>query len=115
MRRRSLLGGLAAAVLAAAGGAAWKLHLFGRHYPPTPYDDLLNQIVDREPAARVGAVVARARPDLTLQRLAALLRRSGEKLSVAALRDAEQNRLIEADGWVLPESVGLYAVLAAKT
>src|SRR5262249_28726384 len=46
MKRRVMLGGLAALAAAAAGGAAWMLHPFARRYAPTPYDDLLNQIVD---------------------------------------------------------------------
>jgi len=113
MKRRSLLGGLAVALLAASG-AAWRWHLFGHRYAPTPYDDLLDQIVDREPAARLGAVVAKARPGLTAPSLAKILRQPGETLAVRAIRDADQNRLMEADGWLLPESVGLYAALAAK-
>jgi hypothetical protein len=113
MKRRTAIGGLAAALIA-AGGAAWKLRLFAKRYPPTPYDDLLNQIVDREPAARLGAVVVRARPDLTAQGLATILRQPGETLAERAVRDADQNRLMEADGWLVPESVGLYAALAAK-
>lgn len=114
MKRRTALGALAGLVLAAGGGAAWKLGLFRPHYPPTPYDDLLNQIVDREPAARLGAVVAMARPDLSLPNLAALLRQPGHGLAKRAASDADQNRLMEAGGWEIPESVGLYAALAAK-
>ena len=45
MRRRNVLAGLGALIAAAAGGVAWKFHFFGKHYPPTPYDDLLNQIL----------------------------------------------------------------------
>lgn len=114
MKRRTVIAGLASAAIAAAAGGAWTLHLFRRRYPPTPYDDLLNQIVDREPAARLGTAVAKARPDLTLPSLADILRQPGGTLALRATRDAGQNRLIEAGGWVLPESVGLYAALAAK-
>jgi hypothetical protein len=103
-----------ALALLAVGGAAWKGHLFGPHYAPTPYDDLLNQIVDRAPAARLGAIVAKQRPDLTAPALAKLLRQPGQTLAARAIRDAEQNRLMEADGWLVPQSVGLYAALAAS-
>jgi hypothetical protein len=111
MKRRLVLGGAAALL---AGGIAWKARLFGRHYAPTPYDDLLGQIVDREPAARLGVVVNRIRPGLTAPMLAKMLRRSGGNLAARAMRDADQNRLMEVDGWLVPESVGLYAALAAK-
>ena len=62
MRRRGVLGGVVAAMVA-AGGAAWRLHLFGPHYPPTPYDDLLNQISDREPARVFGEAALKTMPN----------------------------------------------------
>ena len=114
MNRRSVLAGLTAIVAAAAGGVAWKLHLFKKRYAPTPYDDLLNQIVDRDAAARLGTAVTQARPDLNAQNLAQMLRRPASTLTWRAARDASQNRLIEAGGWIVPESVGLYSALAAK-
>jgi hypothetical protein len=112
MKRRTVIGGLAAAAIAAAGGVAWRFRVFAKHYPPTPYDDLLNQIVDREPAARLGA--AAALPEWDLPRLAAQLRQPGRQLARRAPLDAQQNRLSEIGGWVVPESVALYALLAAK-
>jgi len=111
--RRLTIGGLAAALLA-AGGAVWTLHPFRKTYAPTPYDDLLAQLMDRQAAAKLGAAVAKSRPGLTPASLAAQLRRPGQTLKARAGRDAAENRLIEAGGWVLPESVGLYAALAAQ-
>jgi hypothetical protein len=107
-RRAVIVGGLAGAV--AAGLGAWKLRLFRKHYAPTPYDDLLNQIVDREPAAKLGAVLG-GRSDAAS--LAARLR-ARPRLTVAARADIGAGRLVEADGWQLPESLALYAMLAAK-
>jgi len=107
-RRAVLLGGLAA--MLGAGLASWKLRLFRKHYPPTPYDDLLNQIVDREPAAKLGATMA---PAGDAASLAARLR-ARPKLTAAASADIAAGRMIEADGWLLPESLALYAMLAAK-
>ena len=114
MNRRNVIGGLAAVAIAAIGGAAWKFHIFAKRYAPTPYDDLLGQIVDREPAARLGAVALRTMPGFNLQKLAADLRQPGRELARRAPLDAGQNRLFEADGWVLPESVARYAALAAS-
>ena len=114
MNRRSVMAGLTAIVAAAAGGVAWKLHIFKKRYAPTPYDDLLNQIVDRDAASRLGAAVVQTRPDLNAQNLVQMLRQPANSLSWRAWRDAGQNRLIEAGGWIVPESVGLYSALAAK-
>ncbi|MEO8895161.1 MAG: hypothetical protein ABI450_04710, partial [Rhizomicrobium sp.] len=65
MTRRGVLAGLAA-VLAMAGGAAWKFQLFAKHYPPTPYDDLLSQIVDRDPAIVFGQAARKSLPAASL-------------------------------------------------
>ena len=111
MKRRLVIGGLSAL---GAVGAAWKFHLFGKHYPPTPYDDLLGQIVDRDAAAKLGAAVLAGQPGLTAPAIAAQLRKSSRALSGEAVRDADGGRLREVDGWMLPESLTLYAALAAK-
>ena len=109
------MGGLAAAAIAAVGGvAAWKFHWFAKHYAPTPYDDLLKQIIDREPASKLGAVAVRAMPDFDIKRLAARLRQPGNALAIRAPLDAGQNRVSEIGGWLVPESVALYAALASR-
>ena len=111
MRRRTLIGGLTVA-LVAAGGAAWKLRLFGKHYPPTPYDDLLAQIEDREPAIVLGGVARKSLPDAGA--LAAQLRRDGRTLSVRAQAEPGEAQIVEVAGWIVPQSVALYAALAAQ-
>ena len=60
MKRRTLIGGVAAAGAAIAAGLYRFTDLFVKHYPPTPYDDLLSVLVDREEAARFGALVRAA-------------------------------------------------------
>ena len=110
MKRRAILAGIAA--LAAAGGAAWRLGLFGKHYPPTPYDDLLAQITDREPAILFGRKARIAAPPLP--QLAAMLRRDGRDLATRAAIEPAQARVVEVDGWLVPEAVALYAALAAQ-
>jgi|HubBroStandDraft_5_1064220.scaffolds.fasta_scaffold302126_2 hypothetical protein len=111
MRRRVLIAGLAA-VLVAGSGAAWKFRLFGKHYPPTPYDDLLDQIQDRRPALVLGGVARKSLPGAAV--LAAQLRRDGRTLSARAAAEPGQAQLREVAGWILPESVALYAALAAQ-
>lgn len=112
MKRRGLLAGIAGATLVAAGGAAWRLNLFGPHYPPTPYDDLLHQIPDREPARIFGQAALDAMPGATAASLARTLRGQGA-LAVSAVSDPQKDHVTEVSGWVVPESVARYAALAA--
>jgi hypothetical protein len=117
MKRRMLLLGSGAVLATAAGGvAAWKLHLFGPHYPPTPYDDVLNRLSDREWASKFGAQALSTLPDFTPEKAAARLRGllGNGTLEVAALRDAEAGRVTEAAKWLVPESVALIAALSAS-
>jgi hypothetical protein len=112
MRRRGVVGGIIAASVVAAGGAAWRFHLFGPRYKPTPYDDLLNQIADRAPAGRFGTEALKTMPGINAAALARLLR--GEAgLAALAESDPVQGRVREVAGWVVPESVARYAALAA--
>jgi hypothetical protein len=118
--RRSLIAGVAASaavVAAVAGGALWHFTgVFARHYPPTPYDDVLGRLTDREQAARLGAAALRGMPDFQSGQAAARLRAAfgSGGLSVAATIDTVSGRTVQADGWVLPQSVALLSALAAK-
>ena len=111
MTRRRILAGLVA-VLAVAGGAAWKFRLFAKQYPPTPYDDLLDQIVDREPAIAFGQAARKSLPGAAT--LAAKLRRDHRSLAERATAEPGQAQIVEVAGWVVPQSVALYAALAAQ-
>lgn len=111
MTRRGILAGLVA-VLAAAGGTAWKFHLFAKHYPPTPYDDLLGQIVDREPAIVFGQAARKSLPGAA--QLAVRLRRDHRSLAERATAEPGEAQIAEVAGWVVPQSVALYAALAAQ-
>jgi hypothetical protein len=113
MTRRSVLAGLVAVIAAAAGGSAWKFRLFAKHYPPTPYDDLLNQITDRDPAIVFGQAARKSLP--AAAQLAVQLRRDGRSLSVRAAAEPGEAQILEVAGWVVPQSVALYAALAAQT
>lgn len=111
MTRRGVLAGLAA-VLALAGGAAWKFRPFAKHYPPTPYDDLLDQITDREPAIVFGQAARKSLPGAA--QLAAGLRRDRRTLTTRASAEPGQAQIAEVAGWIVPQSVALYAALAAQ-
>jgi hypothetical protein len=112
MQRRKLMIGAAALL---ATGMTLGLHVFSRkRYAPTPYDDVLGYLRDREWAQKFGtqAMTPDFKPDTAAARLRSLLG-SGD-LESAALRDAAQGRLSEPAQWLVPESVALLAMLAAK-
>lgn len=113
MKRRTLIGGMAAAGVAAAAGLYRFTDIFVKHYPPTPYDDLLVQLVDRQEAARLGAHVADA-PDAA--HLAAQLRAGPKPDSLGATvqADVAAGRTTEVDGWVVPRTLALLSALASK-
>lgn len=115
MKRRLVIGGGAAA-LVAAGVAVKGKSLFAKHYPPTPYDDVLTHLVDRDAAARLGPAALSALPGFTPAQGAAQLRArlGAHGLTAAAQADADAGRIVEARGWLLPESVALISALAAK-
>ena len=62
MRRRTVIASVAAAGAAVTAGLYRFTDLFVKHYPPTPYDDVLSRLSDRDPAIRFGAAV-RGAPD----------------------------------------------------
>jgi hypothetical protein len=116
--RRPFLSGLvgvaALAAIVALEAPRFFPRLFARRYPPTPFDDLLALLPDRENAVRVGAALVRgARIDV--RTMAARLRRKigGHSLAMAIADDLTQDRMIEAQGWLLPESLGELCTLAA--
>src|SRR5579863_7996858 len=97
MTRRGVLAGLMAVTVAAAGGAVWKFYPFRKQYPPTPYDDLLNQIADREPAIVFGQTARKSLPGAA--QLAAQLRRDSRKLAVRAAAEPGEAQVTEVAGW----------------
>ena len=112
--RRDLGLGVAGLALVGAASLGYR-HFFGRWYAPTPYDDLLHQIVDHRPAARLGAGSHQRPCRISMPaKLAARLRQPGFDLSRRARGDAAAGRMTEVGGWIVPESVVLYSVLAAQ-
>jgi hypothetical protein len=115
--RRPVIIGLGILAVAVFGGALWELpRMLGRHYPPTPYDDLLALLPDREKAARVGAAVLAANPAFDSSAAAGRLRRAigGGSLNDAAEADLAAGRLLEVQGWVLPANLAEVCALAAR-
>ena len=113
MKRRGMITGVAAAGAAVAAGLYRFTDLFVKHYPPTPYDDVLSALTDREQAARFGVFVPGTLDAKALaKKLRPILKSGG--LGAAAKTDITANQVIEVDGWVVPQSVALLSALAAK-
>ncbi|MEJ0025091.1 MAG: hypothetical protein WDN01_03590 [Rhizomicrobium sp.] len=114
-RRAVTVGGGIAAALGIAALGITVPRLFGRQYRKTPYDDLFAQLVDREEAVKVGAAALKTAGPVTPAKLAKELRpRLGQRtLLVAADSDLAEGKLLEVQGWVLPETLVLLCELAA--
>jgi len=113
-RRNLLIAGGGAAALAALGAGARLL--LRKRYAPSPYDDLISRLDDRDADAQIGETVLAEVDDFDPQATADDLRArlAKQPLAAALAEDAAQNRLLEAGGWVLPETLGLLCALAAK-
>lgn len=112
MKRRAFVAGVVAAGAAVTAGLYRFTDLFVKHYPPTAYDDVLDKLADRDEAAKLGAAVIVPGDAPTL---AALLRVAVPgRVQTAAQADIAAGRLVEAGGWLVPETVAWLAALAAR-
>lgn len=114
--RRTMVagGGIAAALFATALGLTlpqWLRH----HYAPSQYDDLLDRLVDRDAAARVGEAARESVSSLDSKKIARELRQRFEQRDLADVMDADtaEGRISEVDGWIMPESLAELCALAA--
>lgn len=115
-RRPILLGLMGLAAVAAAGGLALEVpKLFRPHYPPTPYDDLLAQLPDRESAIKLGRAALASQRGFDAAAAAHGLRTGPGRgvLAHAVEDDIATGRLREVQGWLLPVSLVQAAALAA--
>jgi hypothetical protein len=116
--RRPLLAALGALVgIGVAGGALYEASgVLGLGRTHGAYEDLLTGLQDREDAAKVGQAVLASNPQFHAGHAARALRaRIGKKpLFEALTQDAAQGRIVETQGWVLPETLAQLCALAAK-
>ena len=120
-RRPLLASALGIFGVAVAGGAIYEgTRLFGRRYPRTKFDDLLDQLPDRESAAKLGhAALAQAQTDIPLPSPAAIAHEmrtgaSGGSVARAVNADIAQGRIVTIQGWLLPMSLVEMATIAAS-
>jgi hypothetical protein len=113
-RRHALVAGGGVVVVAAAGVGGRML--LRKRYAPSPYDDLLALLEDRDAAAQIGETVLAEVEEFEPKVLANELRTRIAKrpLAVVMAEDANEGRVVEGGGWVLPETLGLLCALAAK-
>lgn len=113
-RRNLLMGAAGTVVVAGVGFEASRV--LRKRYAPSPYDDLLAKLDDRDGSAQIGEAVLAEVETFDAKTVAAALRAKLQQASLAdiATADAAAERLLEAHGWVLPQSLGLLCALAAK-
>lgn len=113
-RRNILIGAGGVAVVAGVGIEGRRL--LRKRYAPSPFDDLLMHLDNRDADAQIGEAVLSGQGNFDAAAVAADLRQRLKTggLAEAAVKDAAGRRLIEARGWVLPESEALLCALAAK-
>jgi microcompartment protein CcmL/EutN len=114
MRRRDAIAAAVAVAAAAAAGLYRFTDLIVKHYAPTPYDDVLAKLTDREQAVKLGAKVA-GPFNVKMQATALRLRLQKQSLAMAAAADIAQGHMAEVEGWVLPETVAQLSALAARS
>ncbi|MDE2181801.1 MAG: hypothetical protein KGJ78_02140 [Alphaproteobacteria bacterium] len=113
-RRNILIG--AGGVAAVAGAVVGGRYVFRKRYAPSPYDDLLAKLNDRDAAAQLGESVLADSDDFDAKAVAddVRARLQNKTLVQATAVDAGEGRVMEAGGWILPETLALLCALAAK-
>jgi len=116
-RRNFLVVGTGAgiAIAGAVGYEGWRY--FAKRYPPTPYDDLLSYLSDRDAAKQIGRAFLAANRGFTPANAAAALRkRIGARPISNVLHDElAAGDIVEAAHWLLPQTLVGLCALAATT
>jgi len=113
-RRNILIGAGGVVVLAAAAFEGSRLLL--KRHAPTPYDDLLALLDDRDADGQIGEAALANIDDFDAKTVADELREQIGKRPLAQVmsEDASEGRVQEAGGWVMPETLAMLCALAAK-
>lgn len=113
--RRFIVGGAAgvsASIIAGVFAPRW----FAKRYPPTPCDDLLSLLDDREAAKKIGQQFLKDYPNFTAAKAARALRQHIGRRTPEAVLESEiaNGQLTEASHWVMPQTLVGLCALAAK-
>ena len=115
-RRPLVLSALALIGVGIAGGIAVEAPRLLRKRIRSPYDDITDQFSDQEQAVKVGDAVIATLGTFDVAKSANALRVRKGSLTDMAKADIAAGRMLEAKGWVLPESLALAcAILADQT
>jgi hypothetical protein len=116
-RRSVLLGTAGAGVLAAAALGYEAVRLLVPRHLPSPFDDLLALLPDRDAASEVGFAYLAEHPRFEATAIARSLRMEIASRPLASVLQGEiaQARLAEAGHWLMPETLALLSALAAKS
>ncbi len=112
-RRPIVLSALAIAGVGMAAGIAVEAPRLLRKRIHSPYDDITGQIPDQDQAAKVGRTVIASLGKFEAAKAANSLRTRNGTLAELAKADLKQGKMLEAGGWVLPESLALACAIVA--
>ncbi|MBV9572148.1 MAG: hypothetical protein JO056_12990 [Alphaproteobacteria bacterium] len=119
MNRRTIVAGSAAglAIVAAGAIALRPDRLLRKRYPPTPYDDLLGLLTDRELARQIGRVYLSGHANFTSATAAGALRKhiAHRPLEIVLTDEVASGQLVEAAHWIMPETLVGLCALAARS
>lgn len=115
LTRRNVIAG----VIVAAGAGALVVEaprILRKRHAPSPYDDLLAQLDDRDAGAQIGESLLAGQKNFNAAAVAshARMRLKGQKLADVAIAEASAGKVVEAGGWVVPEILAMLYALAAK-
>jgi hypothetical protein len=112
-RRPLVLSALALIGVGIAGGIAVEAPRLLRKRIRSPYDDITDQFSDQEQAVKVGDAVIATLGTFDVAKSANALRVRKGSLTDMAKADIAAGRMLEAKGWVLPESLALACAILA--
>lgn len=114
LTRRAVMAGAAVVVVGAL--AVEGPRLLRKRHAPSPYDDLLALLDDRDAGAQIGEAVLAGQKTFNAAATAATARHrlKGQKLADLSVAEAEHGQVVEISGWVIPETLSMLYALAAK-
>jgi len=113
--RRAIIIGVAAVAVVGVAVVEGPRLLRKRH-APSPYDDLLAKLDDRDADAQIGEAVLAGNAGFDAGAVATDLRGRLRHKDLAEVAQAEavSGRVVETNGWIMPETLALLCALAAK-
>jgi hypothetical protein len=114
LARRPVLAAMAAVLgVAAAGGAAYELGVFGGGYPSGSFDEVLAAMRGRAGAVEIGKALKAEGFDARATEAALREKLKGASFEDVIAGDIAGGRLVEVKGWVLPKAFAQMCAVAA--